>query len=444
MSAEMNLSDLIESQSKLSDLIERRSKLEMMVDDCLFQDNESRLSELLNEFDSIDRNIKDMLHMNDFELSKYLNDRDNYDKISNSSIDQEESLDDESSIDQSNHQEESLDDESLIDRDESLDNEDGSFIHRHDGASDELERYYADDNYMERLYDTLITHYDSNNFNWLESRSVRWDIILLITDLLSNPIVGYVLRELLIHMSAYLSSYIESNHSLTENQRNILADILTEINNLINVSTDHLSGSSTNNLSGSSINNQANNLSGSSTNNLSGSSINNQANNLSGSSTNINNLVGLLRNNLSGSSTDVNNLVGLLSNTLAGHVHSNLTGYVSNNLVGSSTDMINLVDSLSNSSLDDLSDRLNDIIDGIGRVPIALNRNIIDKIPVRYYSDEKYDQCNICLSEYEKKEKIRVLPCEHIYHPECIDKWFKESTLCPVCRKDMRNLIIII
>lgn len=53
-------------------------------------------------------------------------------------------------------------------------------------------------------------------------------------------------------------------------------------------------------------------------------------------------------------------------------------------------------------------------------------------------SPSHYDQttCPICLEDYVASEtKVRCLPCQHIYHPECIDPHLLSSrSLCPVCK----------
>ncbi|KAI9847034.1 MAG: hypothetical protein M1838_001074 [Thelocarpon superellum] len=47
--------------------------------------------------------------------------------------------------------------------------------------------------------------------------------------------------------------------------------------------------------------------------------------------------------------------------------------------------------------------------------------------------------CSICTEDFVKGEDVRVLPCNHKYHPECIDPWLLNvSGTCPLCRIDLR------
>lgn len=45
--------------------------------------------------------------------------------------------------------------------------------------------------------------------------------------------------------------------------------------------------------------------------------------------------------------------------------------------------------------------------------------------------------CVICQSEFQKDEEVRMLPCKHSYHKDCIDQWLKINKLCPICKKDI-------
>ncbi|KAG5185509.1 hypothetical protein JKP88DRAFT_354177 [Tribonema minus] len=43
-------------------------------------------------------------------------------------------------------------------------------------------------------------------------------------------------------------------------------------------------------------------------------------------------------------------------------------------------------------------------------------------------------ECSVCLSSFEAGEEVRQLPCKHLYHKACIDKWFEsQKDTCPLC-----------
>jgi hypothetical protein len=85
---------------------------------------------------------------------------------------------------------------------------------------------------------------------------------------------------------------------------------------------------------------------------------------------------------------------------------------------------------------------------GTARLPkrIRLTQEQIDSIKVKPTSEvvEIEDRrCSTCLEEFTEDDLIKVLPCDnrHIFHPECIDPWFKRKTNCPLCKKDMREFL---
>ncbi|XP_059401756.1 E3 ubiquitin-protein ligase RNF6-like [Carassius carassius] len=70
----------------------------------------------------------------------------------------------------------------------------------------------------------------------------------------------------------------------------------------------------------------------------------------------------------------------------------------------------------------------------------TLTKAEIERLPVKTYdpahSAGKTD-CQICFSEYNPGERLRILPCLHDYHVKCIDRWLKENATCPICRADI-------
>jgi Ring finger domain len=47
--------------------------------------------------------------------------------------------------------------------------------------------------------------------------------------------------------------------------------------------------------------------------------------------------------------------------------------------------------------------------------------------------------CSICTDDFNKGEEVRVLPCNHKFHPDCVDPWLLNvSGTCPLCRIDLR------
>ena len=48
-------------------------------------------------------------------------------------------------------------------------------------------------------------------------------------------------------------------------------------------------------------------------------------------------------------------------------------------------------------------------------------------------------QCAVCLSAYEPRDVLRVLPCSHRFHVECVDGWLlTRSSACPMCSERVK------
>ncbi|KAH7447113.1 hypothetical protein KP509_01G091800 [Ceratopteris richardii] len=49
-----------------------------------------------------------------------------------------------------------------------------------------------------------------------------------------------------------------------------------------------------------------------------------------------------------------------------------------------------------------------------------------------------YDECAVCLSPFQEKESVKVLPtCRHLFHVNCIDTWLQSHANCPLCRENI-------
>ena len=49
-------------------------------------------------------------------------------------------------------------------------------------------------------------------------------------------------------------------------------------------------------------------------------------------------------------------------------------------------------------------------------------------------------ECCLCMECFQKDEQIRLLPCNHYFHKDCIDRWFAtrayQQRTCPLCKRD--------
>ncbi|CAL8470014.1 g9556 [Coccomyxa elongata] len=88
--------------------------------------------------------------------------------------------------------------------------------------------------------------------------------------------------------------------------------------------------------------------------------------------------------------------------------------------------------------------------EAVGTVSRGVSQDIIDALPNAKYtsrfSDEKpsngseeEEQCAVCRMEFEAGEDVRLLPCSHVYHPDCIGQWLHINKACPICSQEVTN-----
>ncbi len=75
-------------------------------------------------------------------------------------------------------------------------------------------------------------------------------------------------------------------------------------------------------------------------------------------------------------------------------------------------------------------------------IPIINELKLNEVLPLRFAFNQNSSQskfigtCNICYEEIDVKKLHRELPCQHVFHPECVDTWLLQcNATCPICRK---------
>ena len=74
------------------------------------------------------------------------------------------------------------------------------------------------------------------------------------------------------------------------------------------------------------------------------------------------------------------------------------------------------------------------------RAQVPLGRDGVEKFPKREYAGndkERDTNCCICSEDFKSGQEVRELPCQHLFHPSCIDEWMNHSLVCPLCRLDL-------
>jgi len=86
-------------------------------------------------------------------------------------------------------------------------------------------------------------------------------------------------------------------------------------------------------------------------------------------------------------------------------------------------------------------EELTQLCDRIGYVKINLSNEEIDRyapITIVCKNDERDDtDCTICLEKLYTKINRKIVNCKHIFCKDCIEKWFKEKSCCPICKQDI-------
>ena len=92
------------------------------------------------------------------------------------------------------------------------------------------------------------------------------------------------------------------------------------------------------------------------------------------------------------------------------------------------------------SHMDDLRSNLEALLERINQpAQHPVPDTIVNELPeITIDSVDKLDgdkkDCTICLNSFKHGDKALILPCIHIFHTNCIKKWFKTQNTCPICK----------
>ncbi|MCL7027073.1 hypothetical protein MKW94_009176 [Papaver nudicaule] len=79
----------------------------------------------------------------------------------------------------------------------------------------------------------------------------------------------------------------------------------------------------------------------------------------------------------------------------------------------------------------------------------VLDSKMIETLPKSTYSAVKNNKkviesavCPVCSEYYEDEDELRILPCNHAFHTECVDGWIVSHANCPYCRYNLLEAIV--
>jgi hypothetical protein len=76
------------------------------------------------------------------------------------------------------------------------------------------------------------------------------------------------------------------------------------------------------------------------------------------------------------------------------------------------------------------------------RVPVYPTNEEIDAATTLFQATARQvDICTICQEDIDINQSARRLThCNHCFHQDCIDTWFRGNVHCPTCRHDIREV----
>ena len=75
-------------------------------------------------------------------------------------------------------------------------------------------------------------------------------------------------------------------------------------------------------------------------------------------------------------------------------------------------------------------------VSGLGGAPPA-DKEVIKRLKLSLWREGRNTEkdCAICQEDYQDKDKMMAMPCDHLFHKDCLTTWLGLRNTCPSCRK---------
>jgi len=67
------------------------------------------------------------------------------------------------------------------------------------------------------------------------------------------------------------------------------------------------------------------------------------------------------------------------------------------------------------------------------------SKSEIQKLDQPSFDELRGEKCQICLYEYEVNDKALSMPCNHMFHENCLKTWLERSNFCPLCKFELKT-----